>query len=204
MLARRFLDEVSFLGPIALEPATLARLLEHSWPGNVRELRNTIERAAALSDRTLRLPDDFGEDADLHDPAGLGPGSAVGFLDSPAPDNGALAIGAPSSEAPGAVTRPLWAGRPFKAAKAAVLEDFERGYVTDLLARHGHNVSSAAREAGIHRNILHRMINSRITFCLPNLAHRDEVPAWLGNAVVSPSYSRLADEVLVVPSTSKL
>jgi DNA-binding NtrC family response regulator len=161
LLSRRFLEQVAFMGPIAIEPATLERLKAHAWPGNVRELRNTIERAAALSDRTLRLPDDFGADVDLHDPAGLEPGAGVGLgeqaFEPPAATPGVEAGGSPPA-APGEITRPLWAGRNFKAAKAAVLEDFERGYVTDLLARHGHNVSSAAREAGIHRNILHRMI----------------------------------------------
>jgi two-component system, NtrC family, response regulator AtoC len=33
-----------------LEPAALARLVEHDWPGNVRELRKVIERALLLSD----------------------------------------------------------------------------------------------------------------------------------------------------------
>jgi DNA-binding NtrC family response regulator len=31
----------------------MARLLAHDWPGNVRELRNTLRRAAALSDLVI-------------------------------------------------------------------------------------------------------------------------------------------------------
>ena len=31
----------------------MARLLAHDWPGNVRELRNTLRRAAALSDGAI-------------------------------------------------------------------------------------------------------------------------------------------------------
>ena len=38
------------------------------------------------------------------------------------------------------------------------MADFERGYVRALLDEHNGNVSAAARAAGIHRNILHRMM----------------------------------------------
>jgi transcriptional regulator of acetoin/glycerol metabolism len=58
----------------------------------------------------------------------------------------------------GPLTEPLWRGRTYKEAKEAVLEDFERGYVLALLEEHRGNVSAAARAAGIHRNILHRMM----------------------------------------------
>jgi DNA-binding NtrC family response regulator len=38
---------------------TLARLQNYSWPGNVRELRNSLERAAALSNSDLLEPAQF-------------------------------------------------------------------------------------------------------------------------------------------------
>lgn len=145
LLAHKFLTDMMGPGVIEIEPRTLERLLDHPWPGNVRELRNTIERSAALSDAVLRLPGDFGKDHDLHVPA-ASPAAPVQVAETP-----------PGPEA-GSITRPLWRGKSFKDAKAAVLEDFERGYLLDLLARHANNVSAAAREAGIHRNILHRMI----------------------------------------------
>jgi two-component system, NtrC family, nitrogen regulation response regulator GlnG len=51
LLAQHFLDEAApELGRHRLAPAALARLLAHDWPGNARELRNTLRRAAALSD----------------------------------------------------------------------------------------------------------------------------------------------------------
>ena len=149
-LARRFLEEISFLMPLQLEETTLERLQQHNWPGNVRELRNTIERAAALSERVLQLPEDFGLDADLHDQPGHDPGSGVN-LTGPSES--------PTESPSSSITRPLWLGRSYKKAKSAILEDFERGYITELLERHTFNVSAAAREAGIHRNILHRMIS---------------------------------------------
>jgi len=39
--------------------AALRRLMEHSWPGNVRELENAIERAVALSQSDVILPEDL-------------------------------------------------------------------------------------------------------------------------------------------------
>jgi DNA-binding NtrC family response regulator len=46
-----------------VEPAAMARLLEHRWPGNVRELRNLIERAVVLSEGMITVADlpDLGE-----------------------------------------------------------------------------------------------------------------------------------------------
>src|SRR4029077_16967097 len=47
---------------------------------------------------------------------------------------------------------------PFKEAKAALVESFERDYLTALLARHRGNISRAASEAGIDRNYIHRLV----------------------------------------------
>jgi len=43
----------------ALSGAAVRRLMEHSWPGNVRELENAIERAVALSQSDVILPEDL-------------------------------------------------------------------------------------------------------------------------------------------------
>jgi two-component system, NtrC family, nitrogen regulation response regulator GlnG len=123
---------------IQIREETKQRLLDYAWPGNVRELRNVIDRGAALSDKDFRLPEDFGKVAfdDIH------------LL--PTADLPLLGVGD--------VTRPLWTGKTFKEAKDAVIADFEQGYIIDLLDQHQGNVSAAARAAGIHRNILHRMM----------------------------------------------
>ena len=47
---------------------------------------------------------------------------------------------------------------PFKEAKAALVEDFERDYLVALLAKHHGNISRAAAEAGIDRNYIHRLV----------------------------------------------
>jgi transcriptional regulator with PAS, ATPase and Fis domain len=49
-------------------------------------------------------------------------------------------------------------GGPFKLAKDLLVGSFERGYLTHLLARHHGNLTSAAHEAGIARNYLHRLV----------------------------------------------
>ena len=47
----------------------------------------------------------------------------------------------------------------FKDAKAKVLDAFERQYLQDLLQRHRQNISKAAREAGIDRRHLYRLLD---------------------------------------------
>jgi DNA-binding NtrC family response regulator len=48
--------------------------------------------------------------------------------------------------------------RPFHEAKEAAIEAFERTYLESLLERHEGNISSAAREAGIDRKTIHRLL----------------------------------------------
>lgn len=58
-----------------------------------------------------------------------------------------------------AVSRPVFnADRPFKDAKNSLVTGFEKEYVEDLLARHDGNISRAARQAGIERAYLQRLI----------------------------------------------
>lgn len=50
------------------------------------------------------------------------------------------------------------ADRPFKDAKGELISEFEKSYIQDLLRRNGGNVSRSAREAGIERAYLQRLI----------------------------------------------
>jgi DNA-binding NtrC family response regulator len=47
---------------------------------------------------------------------------------------------------------------PFTTAKDAIVADFERAYLSDLLKWSGGNISKAARKAGMDRMYLHRLL----------------------------------------------
>ena len=76
--------------------------------------------------------------------------------DLPSEITGSQSVGAPS-ESGNSVVLPD-ASMRFKDAKAKVLDAFERRYLQDLLQRHELNISKAAREAGIDRRHLYRLL----------------------------------------------
>ena len=47
---------------------------------------------------------------------------------------------------------------PYEVARRQAIDAFERAYVTSLLARSGDNVAQAARDAGVNRAYLHRLL----------------------------------------------
>jgi DNA-binding NtrC family response regulator len=47
---------------------------------------------------------------------------------------------------------------PFKEAKERIVSTFERAYLERLMSRHSNNISAAARDAGIDRNYLYRLL----------------------------------------------
>jgi DNA-binding NtrC family response regulator len=51
------------------------------------------------------------------------------------------------------------ADRPYHEAKAEAVSIFEREYLRDLLAKNDGNISRAAREAGMDRKTIHRMLS---------------------------------------------
>jgi DNA-binding NtrC family response regulator len=130
-------------GTFAQSPSLIDLLERHDWPGNVRELRNVVERALSLGDAALADLADGGErPATGGEPAGP----------DVAPPRRAPTAGSPSAPAGDVLDL------PFKEAKAALVESFERDYLTALLARHRGNISRAASEAGIDRNYIHRLV----------------------------------------------
>jgi DNA-binding NtrC family response regulator len=50
------------------------------------------------------------------------------------------------------------ASLPYEVARKQAIDEFERAYVTALLQRTGDNVAAAAREAGVNRAYLHRLL----------------------------------------------
>jgi transcriptional regulator with GAF, ATPase, and Fis domain len=120
--------------PLELDPPALEALAAHDWPGNVRELRNVLERAALLALGS-------GQETLAFAPFGL---AATASRPPPAMTD----AGADPDFDP-ALT--------YRETRATWEDDFERRYVTWLLARHGGNVSAAAREASMDRKHLHKL-----------------------------------------------
>jgi len=132
----RYGPELQEIGAPAkrVSSAAMAQLCNYAYPGNVRELINILRRAVALASA---------EEINVSDL----PPEVTGSRNA---ESGA--------EAPNAVVLPD-ASMRFKDAKAKVLDAFERQYLQDLLQRHSFNISKAAREAGIDRRHLYRLLD---------------------------------------------
>jgi DNA-binding NtrC family response regulator len=113
-----------------LSADAMQALRAYHWPGNVRELQNIIERIVSLS----------------------GGGQIVPVEEIPEEIVDGDSVLATRSRPP------IAADRPFHEAKAEAISDFEKEYLRDLLAQNGGNISQAARQAGIDRKTIHRML----------------------------------------------
>lgn len=112
-------------------PEALAALERYPWPGNVRELVNIIERAMLLvSGDKIRLEDL---------PAAVRGASGSG-LEIPRP--------AAVASTPGEVV-PQVASLTWRAAREAMLVEFERNYLSALLRATGGRINETARRAGL-------------------------------------------------------
>ncbi len=107
----------------------MQHLLERNWRGNVRELENVIERGVIMA---------AGDSLELTD---------------------ALSFGqAPKSCSQELSQSPDLFSIPFKEAKDKLIDRFHSEYITRVLSRNDGNVSKAARESGLKRQYLHRLI----------------------------------------------
>ena len=115
-----------------LSDESIAFLKSRPWRGNVRELQNVIEHAAVLvePDQVIQ-PDD------------------IPLYDEPQGD-------APADARPRSVAV---SNEPYHVAKDRVVADFEKEYLTSLVARAAGNMSKAARLAGVDRTTLYRLID---------------------------------------------
>jgi DNA-binding NtrC family response regulator len=125
-----------------LDETAIAMLSRYDFPGNVRELRNIVERWAVLG-------------------AFAAPGEPAM---SPRPESKVKEpAAAPEPSRPEAPNVNLSVDTsllrlPYHEAKDAWTERFERAYVEAILAQSGGNVSRAAREAGVDRRHLQRLM----------------------------------------------
>jgi DNA-binding NtrC family response regulator len=109
--------------------AALDFLRSRPWRGNVRELQNVIEHMAVVATAGAPIqPDDI-------------------------PVNADIARGSETVSAPAAMLNDA-----YHVAKERVLANFEKEYVTRLVARASGNMSRAARLASVDRTTLYRLL----------------------------------------------
>jgi DNA-binding NtrC family response regulator len=114
---------------INFAPESLRILCEYDWPGNIRELQNMVERVVSL----------------------CAPGQTIGKDDLPEE-----LINRERSTTRG--FSPFLSDQLFHDAKAEAVSSFEKEYLRSLLEKNGGNISQAARQAGIDRKTIHRML----------------------------------------------
>jgi DNA-binding NtrC family response regulator len=117
------------LGAPHLSEEMLERMVQLGWPGNVRELRNAVHRAVVLA-RGDAAPE---------------ASQVRARSEAPKRDEGDLPLSVDAT-------------RPFKEVKAEIVAMFELAYIREALKRTGGNVSAAARDSGIDRKHLERLI----------------------------------------------
>ena len=111
-----------------ISPSAMEALVCHRWMGNVRELENVIERAVVLTSREIIDVEDLPQQ--LRESNGGGGDVEILSL----------------------------AHLPYAEAKRLAMRAFERRYLSALLEKSGHNVSSAARAAGVDRSNFRRLL----------------------------------------------
>lgn len=118
---------------LGLSATARQKLLAYDWPGNVRELQSVIQRSVIWS-ASVQLES---EDIDLPQ------GDQTLSSDQPATGR---AIGASED------------GLRFGVAKLKAMQEFERGYLLNLLAQYAGNLTQAAKAAGTGRRSLQRLL----------------------------------------------
>ena len=121
---------------LRISPDAMRLLRAYEWPGNVRELQNMIERLVSLS----------------------GPGAEITVEDLPE-EFLERRRASPTRSGPAVHL-------PFHEAKAEAISEFERESLQNLLALHNGNFSRAARQAGVDRKTIHRLV-SRSALAVP-------------------------------------
>lgn len=113
---------------LTMTPEAMAMLYHRPWPGNVRELQNTIQRAVLLAS---------GNSIDV---------TAISATVNEEEEQ-------TRSDAFQQLTH-----LPYNDAKTTIVDRFSTFYITELLMRHHGNVTTAARESGIDRQALQRLM----------------------------------------------
>ena len=136
-LAQHFLKQITASNKLlskvrGFSDEAMAALMEYDWPGNIRELRNVVERSITFCETELVQAGDLPQDLQAR-----------------------MGLSRKEREPASGVVRP---GTRLKEAKEKMVADFERDYLMSLLERHNMNISRVAREAGIDRRHVYRLM----------------------------------------------
>lgn len=167
---------IGLAGAAPFPEQTMKELLSRHWRGNVRELRNVVERMVALGTSSPLAS----AGASLMPPSSEPPPLRVqpiinipspGAVPQPSLQEMARGLGqgraeyapGPPSPAPtkGTVFPEHLFDQNFKQFRDGLLEWGEQEYVRRLLERFPKNVSEAARNAGIDRTYIYRLMRGR-------------------------------------------
>ncbi len=138
LLAEHFLNEIRGARPEgsiearSFSAEAIKLMGKYDWPGNIRELRNVVERSITFCEEAAVGVDDL--PTDLQARMGLPTNHGVFAKADVDPGTG------------------------LKEAKEVMVARFERDYLKGLLERHNMNISRVAREAGIDRRHVYRLM----------------------------------------------
>ena len=121
----------------SLDPSVQAELEIQLWPGNVRELRNVLRRALAMANGSVLMASDLVD------------------MDADRPLSTDLRASIPTQAgASGDVAEAL----PIKEAREKWVAPMEREYLVRLVKRCNGDLDAAAKDAGVHRKSLERLL----------------------------------------------
>jgi DNA-binding NtrC family response regulator len=128
-------------------PDVLQLLRDYNWPGNVRELRNTLLRAIPFCEGDLIDMQALPEALRASQTVAVDPGDH--HLDDASLSGGGAGLDG---------LRLPQGDLSLREAKDQLIDAFERKYLEDLLERCEGNLSKAARNAGVDRKTIARML----------------------------------------------
>jgi len=147
-----------------LTPAILSKLQSRRWRGNVRELRNFATRVQATKNFRTVLQTVSETHEALASKAPPRPDRRTTAPESAEPDSSSTKR--PPSSAlmspPPISAQPSFA-QPLRKFRDAWMTYGERAFLRALRERHGDNVAAAAKEAGIDRTHLYRLLRKHAT-----------------------------------------
>jgi len=147
LLVRVLLERIGGEGIEVSDSEPFERLRQHPWMGNIRELRNVLERALLLA------------------PPNAGRFEELILRLSP------LLAGAKTPDGAGLTEGMLQL--PYKEAKDAAVVAFERDYLRAALARNGANLSKTARDVGLTRHHLRKLLRRHRLIASPETSARE-------------------------------